>query len=309
MFYLPPERTCPTGLSPRTFGKRASGVGSAGSCGPRYGDLIRNVLLDGRRVRALIDTGCSVTLIDKNVVGNRSVSNESIELETMERRALRTRGVVRLLSLTCDGVELGPVNAHIVSMLPLNVDLVIGLDVIARVGISVRANGYGVGVFFDRGRVACAGNAKALRVEDTDFSTWFDDNHWTVKWAWKDDRRANESHIEGYDGHVPEHCRDAFDAEIQQWVEEGILIPHDRLRHGPVQRFLPMLAVQQDKGGKKKVRPVMDYRFLNQDIESHPGGATPVCAERLRQWRQLGSKCAVLDLRKAYLQVFVEPSL
>ena len=73
--------------------------------------------------------------------------------------------------------------------------------------------------------------------------------------------------------------------------------------------FLPIFSVRQEMGDSCKVRPVFDFRVLNSRIQSHPGGATPPCADRLRDWRQRGSSCAVLDLRKAYLEVHVDRSL
>ena len=70
-----------------------------------------------------------------------------------------------------------------------------------------------------------------------------------------------------------------------------------------------MFGIRQAKGEGYKVRPVLDYRPLNEDIQSHPGGATPLCSDRLREWRQRGCECAVVDLRRAYLQVHVDESL
>ena len=109
--------------------------------------------------------------------------------------------------------------------------------------------------------------------------------------------------------YVKESDRELFDAEIQSWVESGILVKHDMQAHGEVKNFLSLMAVRQEKGDKLKVRPVLDFRNLNKEVESHPGGAIPLCAERLRQWRQLGPNCSLLDLRKAYLQVHVKSEL
>ena len=66
------------------------------------------------------------------------------------------------------------------------------------------------------------------------------------------------------------------------------------------------MAVLQ--ANKQKVRPVMDYRALNKYVDAHPANAD-VCAQKLREWRQKGSNVAVLDLRRAYLQVHVDKSL
>ena len=69
-----------------------------------------------------------------------------------------------------------------------------------------------------------------------------------------------------------------------------------------------MIGIRQTKGNETKVRPVLDLRQLNETIQSHPGGATPLCAERLRKWRQQSQRCAILDLRRAYLQIRVRQS-
>ena len=59
----------------------------------------------------------------------------------------------------------------------------------------------------------------------------------------------------------------------------------------------------------EKTRPVFDFRDMNQEVASFPAGATPVCANKIRQWRQIGTNCALVDLRKAYLQVYIDKSL
>lgn len=106
--------------------------------------------------------------------------------------------------------------------------------------------------------------------------------------------------------HVPEADRTAFDEEMRTWFEEGIIVRYDSEKHGEIKRFLPMLSVRQQKGISTKVRPVFDFREMNRDIQSHPAGATPLCADRLREWRKWGQKCAIIDLRKAYLQIHVD---
>ena len=46
----------------------------------------------------------------------------------------------------------------------------------------------------------------------------------------------------------------------------------------------------------------MDYRKLNQFVSSHTA-ESEICSEKLRSWRKLG----IIDLRKAYLQISVDP--
>jgi len=66
-----------------------------------------------------------------------------------------------------------------------------------------------------------------------------------------------------------------------------------------------MAVVQQNKA---KVCPVMDFRELNRHIDAFTA-SVDVCAEKLREWRRQGTKVAVIDLRRAYLQVYVHESL
>ena len=66
-----------------------------------------------------------------------------------------------------------------------------------------------------------------------------------------------------------------------------------------------MAVVQANKG---KVRSVLDYRELNDHVSSHTSESI-ICAESIRQWRQMGSNLKIVDLRKAYLQIHVDKNL
>ena len=52
----------------------------------------------------------------------------------------------------------------------------------------------------------------------------------------------------------------------------------------------------------------MDYHELNAHVDAFRANAD-VCANKLREWRQLGSNVCLLDLRKAYLQVRVSETM
>ena len=95
------------------------------------------------------------------------------------------------------------------------------------------------------------------------------------------------------------HAR--YTEEIQRWISNGWLVKWD----GPV---IPRLAVIQPT--KDKVRLVMDYRELNEFVESHTGDEqTGVCAEKVRHWRHLGGELKMVDLKSAYLQIDVSKDL
>ena len=60
---------------------------------------------------------------------------------------------------------------------------------------------------------------------------------------------------------------------------------------------------------KSKVRPVLDFRELNEFVESHTGDEVAVCDETLRRWRRFSGDLKLVDLRSAYLQIHVDKSL
>jgi hypothetical protein len=66
-----------------------------------------------------------------------------------------------------------------------------------------------------------------------------------------------------------------------------------------------MAAIQQNK---TKLRPVMNYREQNQFVSSYSAHGD-VCGQKLRVWRRMGDNLSIIDLRKAYIQNLVHPSL
>ena len=103
---------------------------------------------------------------------------------------------------------------------------------------------------------------------------------------------------------IPEGIRADFDREIRQWVANDWLIRYDESRLGPPRALIPLMAV--DQHDKQKVRPLKDYRELNSHITAHTADAD-VCAEQLRRWRRRGENVAVVDLSRAYLQLYRSP--
>ena len=178
------------------------------------------------------------------------------------------------------------------------------LDVILRHGISISVDGRVK--FHSRQALMCSEVPRAVVIEDEDFRAEFRDGRWVAGWKF-----VSPMH-EGVSGsswsNIPEADREAFDSEMTTWLKEGIIVRHED-KHGEIRRFLPIISVRQEKGQETKIRPVFDYREMNKLIASHPAGATPLCAERLREWRQVGSNASIIDLRRAYLQVHAEPEL
>ena len=135
---------------------------------------------------------------------------------------------------------------------------------------------------------AMVSGSKMIDVEDVDFSARSNGDYWTVKWKWTDrEQPCLENKVSCY--RVATDLKVKYVKEIETWIKEGILEP-----------------VEQPAKGK--VRPVLDFRALNEFVSSHPGGSA-VCDETIRNWRKSGQNITIVDLRKAYLQLRADPAL
>lgn len=145
----------------------------------------------------------------------------------------------------------------------------------------------------------------SLSVEEDDFLAVFDGERWVVQWKWEDKPLKLRNQRAGY--RISDGNRGGFEAEVEAWIREGVLIPYDERVHGEAKGLIPLMAVAQPN--KAKVRPVLDYRELNSYIKSNPGADVDVCGEKLREWRKRGDGVEMLDLRKAYLQLHISEEL
>ena len=93
---------------------------------------------------------------------------------------------------------------------------------------------------------------------------------------------------------------------MQAWIQNGWLIPYPESELGPPKGLIPLMAILQEN--KQKVRPVLDYRELNEHVNAYTGNAD-VCDQTMREWRQQGPKAAIVDLRRAYLQIHIDKLL
>ncbi|KAF0287342.1 hypothetical protein FJT64_001467 [Amphibalanus amphitrite] len=163
-------------------------------------------------------------------------------------------------------------------------------------------------VEFGRRSVACAatGEETGLKIEKEDFVVTFDPTRrrWVMSWKWAGGRAPGElgGAVDEYP--VPEEARAEYEAELENWIRDGWLSEYDEEELGPAMGSIPLMAVMQ----RTKVKPVMDFRSLNKHVPAFTGDAD-VCAERLRRWRQMGASVALVDLKKAFLQIHVEKAL
>ena len=149
---------------------------------------------------------------------------------------------------------------------------------------------------------------ESLCIEEKDYKIVFDSDTktWMVEWKWAERGEPDtlKNRVASYT--VLENRRAEYEEELQRWVDEGWLIPYDQTEQGQPEGLIPLMAVLQER--KKKVRPVLDYRELNEHLDTHTADAD-VCTDKMRQWRKMGVNVAAVDLKSAYLQIHVHPSL
>ena len=296
-----------------------------------------SVCLEGQAREALLDTGSSFTLVRIGALnGYRLERDGRVWLEMMDGKLFSTAGSAHVQSMVVDGKELGPRSVQVMGALPLGVDVILGLDVVRQYGLKVTNSQTGKRSQVEFACVAHGSEQTQTRravpetaggvdqrvsrrvggdvatqvteVSDKDFTAMFSGGKWTVAWKWID-AQPKLSALRRPNYYVKEQNATAFNNEIKSWVDHEILVPWDELKHGAVKNMLPLMCVKQVKGNVEKVRPVLDFRQLNKCVLSLAGQNMATCDESLREWRMKGEGCAVVDLKRAYLQVHVSPEL
>ena len=81
---------------------------------------------------------------------------------------------------------------------------------------------------------------------------------------------------------LTEYLQKEYEADVARWVEDGILVPWV----GDVTGVIPLMSFEQST--KNKIRPVFDFRELNENVSCHTGEElTDICSERLCEWRRI----------------------
>lgn len=277
--------------------------------------LFVDISVDGKTGRALIDTGCE-----------QSVISESF-CQGIQRTARGPKRTICMLNgeRTCSegnvNLSIG-VDDQVVSVwclvareLVCDADMILGMDCIMQLG-GIRIDRQRRFRFNVETRIVNAISSDSqsnngvggsvLHVEDTDFRDDFDGRRWVVSWKWKNEEPVLTNSCAEYGMDVESRC--LFEAEIEQWIRDGWLEPYQYEVHGRIDGVIPLMAAKQPNKAKK-IRPVLDYRELNESILSNPGNDVAVCQEKLRKWRMNGGKASLLDLKKAYLQIHISDDL
>lgn len=264
------------------------------------------VVVNGQRAMALIDTGCTTTLLARNVAKSWS---GACTIKTVDGRDAKCLGETTA-EVTVQGVII-MLRALVLDHLVGGVDVVLGMKAINQLGGATLREGQ---VTFGRlgaiGMVGVEGSDKigsqkpeACCIKDEDFLANFDGERWTVEWKWTSEPPELRNKVGCYNNTLHGEVRKGFEEEVERWIQEGILKPWT----GEEKGLLPLMAVVQPT--KNKVRPVLDYRELNKHVACHTGKGIDVCEEVMRTWRRMRQATRIVDLKSAYLQIHVDKKL
>ena len=259
---------------------------------------VMKVKVNGMDQIALVDSDCSSSVVS----GMSTRSTEAYCNSDSRRKCLLSHGVG---SITFTVTNRNPLktNMLVVNSKPLGFDLVLGMDVIKKLG----------GLHIDeRGKAHFAEAAHTLgatiELEQPDFRAEFDQHtkSWTVSWKWSSDQQPEKLYNRVPEYLIPARASSEYDKELQNRIDNEWLVPYPEDKLGSPKGLISLMAVIQQN--KQKVRPVLDYRELNDHMDPFMA-RVDICTEKLREWRRAGSKVSVLDLCKAYLQVRMNQSL
>ena len=259
----------------------------------------------GQAVEAMVDSGCTQSLVISTVAQAHGRGGLILTLDGGE---VQSRGEA-VLDVMVRGVSTR-VRFRVVDKLVGGLHAVLGMDFIMLMGgafICGKDVQFGVerSPRMEVGASAVSLKPGSLSILDPDFLAEFDGSVWTVGWRWKEGRPPDlKNEIGSYESTKTEGAREKFDNEVERWIEEGWLRPCSEVDGGGV---LPLMAVVQVN--KDKVRPVLDFRELNEHVSNHPGTDAAVCSETLRRWRRIPGRLKIVDLKSAYLQVHVTEGL
>ncbi|XP_065189616.1 uncharacterized protein LOC135820229 [Sycon ciliatum] len=294
------------------------------------------------RARSAIDTCATYTMVTASFLRAYGIDydpGKPRSIVAVDGKPVKILGETDLQLQRMDGPVSLPrvhVKACVVgSLAAVGADILLGADVIAGVGgVSI---GYGSDGEIDSANfgpgipsvsataapasdhplrhVTVTRDAKDVTLAADDGQVHWDDElkKWTLQWRWKDGQEPSHPIGSG----IGQYARTNLSAEqetqfcdeVDSWVEKGWLVEHDEATHGSPTAIIPLLAKSQAHKSTTPVHPCLDYRGLNNLTKSNPGMDAPACAEKIRKWRQVGGQYELVDVRKAYLQVHVDPAI
>ena len=224
------------------------------------------VEVDGEQLVALVDSGCSRTVVARRLVKKLARSGGSVTMVDGGSVMVDCKGEV---TMTVFGQTL-TMECMVLAKMLTSFELILGMDFIRELGgvwigpnkvelallatkeagVAERPLGDGLKLHPALGGwpktaedVEELGlvSTKQLVVEDVDFSATFDGSKWMVKWRWIGLEPSSKFQVANY--RLRSGVKEEFDKEVESWISEGILVevgPEDE-----VKTLVPLLAVEQ----------------------------------------------------------------
>ncbi|XP_065657969.1 uncharacterized protein LOC136082494 [Hydra vulgaris] len=257
---------------------------------------------------ALVDTGCSKTILNKKFLPKSQCRySNSQKVVTFEGKVHQCTGSAVVI-LEVDGIKARD-EVILVDFQPFGVDMMLGMSSIKLLGgVSISPLGKAkFGLSYCGASALNKDKVKKIEIKKKDHEAVFNGVEWRVKWKWRDGESSDRLRNKVAQYGIPQHARADYENELQDWIDRKWLLEYDENELGPPKGQIPLMAaIQRNKD--HKIRPVLDWREANDFIETYTRDAD-VCVEKLREWRRMGNKPAIIDLRKAHLQLKTDKSL
>ena len=254
--------------------------------------------VSGIEARALIDSGSSRTVVSNSLFSklNTPLLLKSTDVMVVSGAVSTSKGEVHMF-LKVNGMRPISLNCLVLDPMINGVDLILRMDCINHLGGGTLTNDK---ITFGNERLPVCALKDPTILDEEDFCANFDGEKWTVKWKWISKPPQEKRFVPNYK--VKCEIEAQFNDKVEEWIEKGWLRPYA----GEIKNVIPLMAVEQPS--KKKIRPVLDYRYLNQYIKCFTGDSD-ICEDKIRKWRRTCENAKLLDLKDAYLQIHVDESL
>ena len=143
------------------------------------------VVVNGKRRMALVDSGCSRSLVTELVCN--PWNGQASDVLTVDGKTLRSNGI-ETITLAADNVSSVKADVLVVNNSLSGFDMQFSMDIIRMLG-GVRIDQSSNVIFSRTGPHACA----AIRIEEPDFSAEFNEKTraWTASWKWSGNQPPN----------------------------------------------------------------------------------------------------------------------
>ena len=222
------------------------------------------------RARGLVDSGTTRTIVGPKFTLKKKFYSPGISdfIVGFDGVRVQTQGESVVELQLAGRTTVVPV-VHSRSILE-EVDLIIGMDVLRHYKITIDGGKAPVVAAAAESEHVCSERHLDPFVEGPNFRARFWNGAWEAEWDWEQEPELSRR-IRQYA--VALDLKPEFDRGVGKWITNGWLKEWKQPGNGPA---VPLMAVLQE--AKKKVRPVLDYREVNEFVNAS-GAKADVCTD------------------------------